>query len=95
VDLHQPKTSEAFFDDLSRGNYDLALAGWIADTPDPADFYEALLWSKMAEGDNHSNHSRWRDPAADEALTHFREAPTEENKRQIDRLVRRRRRSCR
>ncbi len=88
VDLHQPKTSEAFFDDLSRGNYDLALAGWIADTPDPADFYEALLWSKMAEGDNHSNHSRWRDPAADEALTHFREAPTEENKRQIDRLVR-------
>lgn len=88
VDLHQPKTSEAFFDDLVRGNYDLALAGWIADTPDPADFYEALLWSKMAEGLNHSNHSRWRDPAADEALMRFREAPTEENKRQIDRLVR-------
>jgi ABC-type transport system substrate-binding protein len=88
VDLRQPKTGEAFFDDLARGNYDLALAGWIADTPDPADYYEALLWSKMAEGDNHSNHSRWRNPAADEALRRFREAPTEENKRQLDRLVR-------
>jgi ABC-type transport system substrate-binding protein len=88
VDLHQPKTGEAFFDDLTRGNYDLALAGWIADTPDPADYYEALLWSKMAEGDNHSNHSRWKNTAADDALMRFREAPTDENKRQIDSLVR-------
>ncbi len=80
VDLRQPKTGEAFFDDLARGNYDLALAGWITDTP--------LLWSKMAEGENHSNHSRWRNAAADEALMRFREAPTDENKRQIDRLVR-------
>src|SRR5258706_296999 len=88
VALHQPKTGEAFFDDLARGNYDLALAGWIADTPDPADYYEALLWSKMAEGDNHSNHSRWKNPVADEALRRFREAPTDENKRQIDSLVR-------
>jgi ABC-type transport system substrate-binding protein len=88
VDLRQPKTSEAFFDDLDRGNYDLALAGWIADTPDPADYYEALLWSKMAEGDNHSNHSRWRNAAADQALMRFRDAPTDENKRQLDSLVR-------
>jgi ABC-type transport system substrate-binding protein len=88
VDLHQPKTGEAFFDDLERGNYDLALAGWITDTPDPADFYEALLWSKMTEGENHSNHSRWKNPAADQALMRFREDPTDENKRQIDRLVR-------
>jgi ABC-type transport system substrate-binding protein len=88
VDLRQPKTSEAFFDDLDRGNYDLALAGWIADTPDPADYYEALLWSKMAEGDNHSNHSRWRNAAADQALMRFRDAPTDENKRLLDSLVR-------
>lgn len=88
VDLRQPKTGEAFFDDLERGNYDLALAGWIADTPDPADYYEALLWSKMTEGDNHSNHSRWKNAAADEALIRFRDAPTDENKRQLDSLVR-------
>jgi ABC-type transport system substrate-binding protein len=88
VELRQPKTSEEFFNDLIRGNYDLALAGWIADTPDPADYYEALLWSKMAEGDNHSNHSRWKNAAADVALMRFRDRPTEEHRRELDRLIR-------
>lgn len=88
VDLIEPKTGEEFFNDLVRGNYDLALAGWIADTPDPADFFEALLWSKMCEGENHSNHSRWKNRSMDEALMRFREAPNEENKRAIHQLVR-------
>lgn len=88
LDLHQPETGEEFFNDLVRGSYDLALAGWIADTPDPADFFEALLWSKMAEGENHSNHSRWKNGVMDAALTQFRESPSEENKREIHRLVR-------
>ena len=88
VELLEPATGEEFFTDLVRGNYDLALAGWIADTPDPADFFEALLWSKMCEGENHSNHSRWKSPQMDEALLRFREAPTEENRREIHRLVR-------
>lgn len=88
VELRQPKTSEEFLNDLVRGNYDLALGGWIADTPDPADYYEALLWSKMTEGDNRSNDSRWKNADADAALMRFREAPTEENRRELDRLVR-------
>jgi peptide/nickel transport system substrate-binding protein len=88
VELRETKTSDEFFGDLVRGNYDLALAGWIADTPDPADFFESLLWSKMCEGDNHSNHSRWKSPAMDAALTHFRDVPIEEHKREIHRIVR-------
>lgn len=88
IELRQTKTSEEFFNDLQRGNYDLALGGWIADTPDPADYYEALLWSKMAEGENRSNDSRWKNADADAALMRFRQAPTEENKRELDRLVR-------
>lgn len=88
IDLIKPATSDDFFSDLIRGNYDLALAGWIADTPDPADFFEALLWSKMCEGENHSNHSRWKHPLMDAALAQFRDLPTEENKREINRLVR-------
>ena len=88
VDLRETKTNDEFFGDLLRGNYDLALAGWIADTPDPADFFEALLWSKMTEGENHSNNSRWKNAAADAALMRFREQPTEENKREIHRMVR-------
>jgi ABC-type transport system substrate-binding protein len=88
VDLREPKTSEDFFSDLLRGNYDLALAGWIADTPDPADFFETLLWSKMCEGDRHSNLSRWKSPVMDAALARFREQPTEEHKREINQIVR-------
>ncbi len=88
IELRETRTSDEFFGDLVRGNYDLALAGWIADTPDPADFFEALLWSKMCEGDNHSNHSRWKNAAMDAALARFREQPTEEHKREIHRLVR-------
>ena len=87
VDLIETKTSEEFFGDLIRGNYDMALAGWIADTPDPADFFEALLWSKMTEGDHHSNHSRWRNAEMDAALARFRDIPSDDNKREIHRLV--------
>jgi peptide/nickel transport system substrate-binding protein len=88
VELRETKTGEEFFGDLVRGNYDLALAGWIADTPDPADYFEALLWSKMCEGDNHSNHSRWKHSGMDAALTRFRENPSEDHKREIHRIVR-------
>jgi ABC-type transport system substrate-binding protein len=88
VDLRETKTSDEFFGDLLRGSYDLALAGWIADTPDPADFFETLLWSKMCEGDRHSNLSRWKNPTMDAALARFREQPSEENKREIHRLIR-------
>jgi ABC-type transport system substrate-binding protein len=88
IDIVNPHTSDEFFNDLVRGSYDLALSGWIADTPDPADFFEALLWSKMCEGDNHSNDSRWKHPLTDAALAKFRDMPTEENKREIQRIVR-------
>ncbi|HYH05960.1 MAG TPA: ABC transporter substrate-binding protein [Thermoanaerobaculia bacterium] len=88
VDLCETHTSDEFFGDLLRGNYDMALAGWTADTPDPADYFEALLWSKMCEGPHHSNHSRWKNGAMDAALARFREHPSDENKREIHRLVR-------
>ena len=87
IEVRETRTSDEFFGDLIRGNYDLALAGWIADTPDPADYFEALLWSKMCEGENHSNHSRWKNPEMDAALARFRMNPTEENKRVIHGLV--------
>ena len=88
VEVHETKTSDDFFGNLTRGNYDLALAGWIADTPDPADFFEALLWSKMCGLENHhSNHSRWRNATMDAALARFREDPTEEHKRELHRLI--------
>ena len=87
VDLRETATGEEFFADFTRGNFDLALAGWIADNPDPADFFEALLWSRMAD-DNQANPSRWKDPATDAALAAFREKPTEENRKELERLIR-------
>jgi ABC-type transport system substrate-binding protein len=87
VDLVETTTAERFFGDLTAGHYDLALAGWIADTPDPADFFEALLWSRMAEGEHHSNHSHWKDGATDVALQRFRESPTEANRSEIFRII--------
>lgn len=88
VELQETKSSEDYFHDLSRGNYDLALTGWIADTPDPADFFEALLSSKSSDVAQQANHSRWKNATMDAALARFRENPTEENKRDIHRIVR-------
>ncbi len=88
VDLRETGNGDEFFADLTRGNFDLALAGWIADNPDPADFFEALLWSKMTEGDNQANPSRWKHPPTDAALAAFREAPTEENRKELERIIR-------
>jgi len=88
VDLRETTSGEQFFADLTRGNFDLALAGWIADNPDPADFFEALLWSKMTEGENQANPSRWHDPATDAALAAFRETPSDDNRKELERLIR-------
>jgi peptide/nickel transport system substrate-binding protein len=88
IELRETKTGEEFFGDLVRGNYDLALAGWISDTPDPADFFESLLWSKMCEGENHSNHSRYKNAIMDAAVARFRDDPSDANKRELHQLVR-------
>jgi len=82
------KTSEEFFETLGAGRFDLALGGWIADTPDPADFFEALLSSRVIGSEGHSNYSRWRHPATDAALERFRNDPSDTNRLAIDALVR-------
>lgn len=87
VDVVQARTSEEFFDRLVRREFDMALAGWIADSSAPADFFEALLWSRMDEGDHCSNHSGWKSGDMDSALFHFRNAPTDANLREIEKLL--------
>jgi ABC-type transport system substrate-binding protein len=87
VSLHQSHSSDEFFETLNAGRFDLALAGWIADTPDPADFYEALLWSKCLGGENHANNSRWNHAPTDAALLHFRTDPSESNRSAIQAIM--------
>lgn len=86
--IAEPKTSDEYFDALSRGRFDLALGGWIADTPDPADFYEALLWSRAIGSETQSNYSRWQSGVTDAALERFRAEPQDAQRREIDRIIR-------
>lgn len=86
VDIVSPRNSDEFFRACERGDYDLALGGWIADTPDPADFLDSNLHSAHIQspdagrGVGHINLARFRNTAMDEALRRFREDPTPENR---------------
>jgi peptide/nickel transport system substrate-binding protein len=53
----------------SKGDYDLALLGWQADTVDPNDFLSALLGSEFVGS---TNRSRYRSPAMDALLVQGR-----------------------
>lgn len=69
-----------FFDRLEKADYDMTLVGWIADTPDPADFLDTNLASSCIlhpgkEGVSSMNLARWNDPDTDTSLEAFRKDP--------------------
>ena len=74
---------------ISRGEYDMALAGWVADNPDPAEFYESLLSSaQVSTRDQYlSNLARWRKPEMDAALTAYRADPSPANRKAITDMI--------
>lgn len=75
-----PRDSHDFFGRLERGDYDLVLGGWIAETPDPADFLDANLHSNHVITPEASiaacNLARYRSARMDEALRAYREKRT-------------------
>jgi ABC-type transport system substrate-binding protein len=93
VEIVSPRNSEEFFRGCERGDYDLVLGGWIADTPDPADFLESNLHSEHIQsptagrGVGHINLARYRSGTMDEALRRFREDPTPENRTAVLQIV--------
>lgn len=85
IDVVETRDSAEFYEVVARGDYDFALAGWIADTSDPADFLEALLSSELVPEPNRvlttrSNLSRLRSPVIDAALKRHRDSPTIDNR---------------
>jgi ABC-type transport system substrate-binding protein len=93
VDVATPASRPDYFESIARGDYDLVLAGWIADTVDPADFLEQLLASERVPTDPSrigfdANFSRWRHPATDAALDRFRAEPTDQHREDVLALVR-------
>ena len=93
LDIVSPRNSDEFFRACERGDYDMVLGGWIADTPDPADFLDANLHSEHIQSPNagrgvgHINLSRFRSGAMDEALRRFREDPTPDNRSGVLQIV--------
>lgn len=94
VDVVVPKSRDEFLDRLKRGTFELSQAGWIADTPDPADFFEACLSSQSISGaakvsSSSNNHAHYSNAEMDAALKAFRAAPTPENRTKIVDLLER------
>jgi ABC-type transport system substrate-binding protein len=78
---------------VTRGDYDLLLSGWIADTADPVDFLEANLSSESipapgASPVNRANRSRWRSREMDEALRQYRQDRSDLPRQRILELLR-------
>lgn len=83
VDLVPTSAVKEYYGKVQRGEYDLALAGWITDTLDPVDFLEATLGSDSIPIPQHAtvvgaNLSRWRNKEADETLARLRHEPRED-----------------
>lgn len=89
VELIVTKSAEDFFSTLARGEYDMALAGWVADNPDPAEFYESLLHSAQVSTKNQylSNLARWNRPEMDAALVAYRADPSPANRKVITDMI--------
>lgn len=80
VEVRQPRDVSEYQEWNSRGAYDMTLAGWVPDTPDPLDFMESLLGSASIptaanQTTRGSNFCRWRSAAMDEALEKQRLKP--------------------
>jgi peptide/nickel transport system substrate-binding protein len=91
VDLIVTTSAENFFSTLARGEYDMALAGWVADNPNPSEFYELLLSSsQVSTGLQYlSNLARWRRPEMDAALAAYRVDPSPANRKLITDMIER------
>ena len=88
VTVRQAESMSHFFREIERGDYDLALSGWVADTADPADFLYALLSPEAIPSPGRrivieGNLSRWRNDQVQEALERFRRDPSEKNKADV------------
>jgi peptide/nickel transport system substrate-binding protein len=68
--IEQARGWKQYLDRATRGDYDLALLGWQADTIDPNDFLSALLASDSVGA---TNRSRYRSPQMDGLLKQARQ----------------------
>lgn len=94
VEVREAATLEDYFREAARGEHDLALSGWLADTTDAADFLETILGpDSIPAGDGRQvidgNLSHWRSDEIKGAIQRFAEDPGDESKRAILDILRR------
>ncbi|HET7746748.1 MAG TPA: ABC transporter substrate-binding protein [Vicinamibacteria bacterium] len=92
VQVHVPRASDEYFQMCARGDYDMVLGGWIADTPDPVEYLEANLRSDRIQSPSVKtvasiNLGRYRSAAMDAALKRYRETGATENRAAVLNLV--------
>jgi peptide/nickel transport system substrate-binding protein len=89
VQLTPPRSSADAFRMLANGDFDIGIGGWVADNPDPAEFYESLMSSAQVSrnGQYLTNLSRWSDPATDAALAQYRADPSPANRKAISDII--------
>ncbi|HWZ46578.1 MAG TPA: ABC transporter substrate-binding protein [Candidatus Saccharimonadales bacterium] len=73
IEIRQPRDVQEYQEWNSRGAYDMMLAGWIPDTPDPLDFMESLLGTASIpapanQTTRSSNLCRWSNAEMDTIL---------------------------
>jgi cationic peptide transport system substrate-binding protein len=89
--IETTRDSEDYFRRVTRGDYDLALTGWIADTLDPGDFLESCLSAEAIPSPGqisfHANLARWHEPRVSELLQQMRTEPGGQSQQEILQLV--------
>jgi ABC-type transport system substrate-binding protein len=83
VEVTATRDAADYFRRIAAGEADLFLSGWTADTPDPADFLDAVLSSRAVPRPGadtmHGNLSRFSDPGLDGDLERYRADPRDEH----------------
>jgi len=80
-------TYNQFQDKVRRGAYQLFMWGWVADYPDPENFF-FLLWSEMARSKGGPNTANFSDPAYDRLFLRMRDLPNGDERTAIIREMR-------
>jgi ABC-type transport system substrate-binding protein len=92
VEIVASTSTADYFSRANAGAYDMVLAGWIADTPDPLDFLDAVLGSQSIPTPTRavayaSNLSRHRSAELDAALEGYRRDATDTSLQRLMELV--------
>jgi ABC-type transport system substrate-binding protein len=91
VEVTQPADSDQYRSLIVNGDYDMFLAGNIADSPDPANFLRDVLGSTRVPDQEQLvgrfNFARFREPALDRALDEYRASRRSENLQRVTQLL--------